>query len=646
MVVINIYTPEFPYSNKTQELANLFPIWTKIRHNKESEGQKFLNTPSLLLEELENYLNYVSDNIRIQTADINKIDRCFKSELPPKLNKQWSIKIYADNKLIPIAKTSSDFYKSEKEIAYIDWSEHSLFLRFNHESIKISGSNNKEILPITNLQVTPQHVWNEFDDFGLLFDTPRLPLETNADYKDRILYTFKYPANSSKLGLINALGRHLGLITKKKWENANDNFILPKKTIVETIRVNGKTHSLINKLEDGYELYFEEIPEGEIYVTYIDNIELYALYEFETDNNLFNLLYNNDFTAKNRLKNIAEYINQKAPMLWGYFKFNEHNWDSVDPENSGLFFIPSIYDANYESWKNYTPKQPRKITILNTNKIEPDAEIFVDNEIDFILTANSVDVFTSNESFDPTLIYKNCVGLGALYYDGIPLDRPTRPWRDTTTFNGQTGNIPAYHGDMNKYSFGPSTDESNLLYWHKFTESPNSPLNPNKTILIADRCLVSSISWDHINSAGFVTGKEIELEGKTYICRLLTGGNNNRIGKANSEAHYTGGKLPNEWDRYIMNNADSSFGPYFKDAPIPARADWNTTSSLYQNAAAHAREHNQAWNWISMMSWCQDHSSISFRTYRGNASARFWNSFTSSHARTDYGWRPVLELTS
>ncbi len=244
------------------------------------------------------------------------------------------------------------------------------------------------------------------------------------------------------------------------------------------------------------------------------------------------------------------------------------------------------------------------------------------------------------------------ISLGALYYNGTPLDRPTRPWRDDFTFNGQKGNIPAYHGDMSKYTFGPSTDEDNLLYWHKFTEAPDSSLNPGKTILIADRALVRSISWDHINSGGFVTGKEIELEGKTYICRLLTGGDHTRTGTANTAGYYAGGKLPNEWDRYVMNNADSSDnshnGPYFEDAPIPANEDWNITSDLSKNAEAHARPHNQAWNWISMRSWCQEvySGSSSRRAGRGYDSARRWISNASSAVSTRCGWRPVLELVS
>ena len=40
------------------------------------------------------------------------------------------------------------------------------------------------------------------------------------------------------------------------------------------------------------------------------------------------------------------------------------------------------------------------------------------------------------------------VALGALYYDGAELVRPTRPWQDSVAFDGEYGNIPAFHGDM------------------------------------------------------------------------------------------------------------------------------------------------------------------------------------------------------
>jgi hypothetical protein len=220
------------------------------------------------------------------------------------------------------------------------------------------------------------------------------------------------------------------------------------------------------------------------------------------------------------------------------------------------------------------------------------------------------------------------VKLGALYYDGTELARPTRPWVDNVAFDGEYGNIPAFHGDMSKYSFGPATNEDTVLYWHKF-------IDQNKTLLICDRNLIHSVSWDHLNGAGFIFGKEIELDGQLYKCRVLTGGSANRGNE------YAGGQLPNEWDRYVMNGADVG-EPHFADAPIPVSEDYPGTS-IYNDQTAWARTHNQAWNWISMFSWCQE-TSGSYRVYRGYHSARYWHASAPTNTGTYRGWRPVLEL--
>ena len=224
------------------------------------------------------------------------------------------------------------------------------------------------------------------------------------------------------------------------------------------------------------------------------------------------------------------------------------------------------------------------------------------------------------------------VALGALYYDGTELARPTRPW--SGTFDGQAGNVPTFHGNMGKYSFGPATSEDTVLYWHKFID-----YEQNKTLLICDRNLIRSISWNHLNGADFIFGKEIELDGRLYKCRVLTGGSANRDGATSTS--YAGGQLPNEWDRYVMNGADVG-EPHFADAPTPVPGDYPNTS-LSGNQTAWARAHNQAWNWISMRSWCQE-TSGSARVYRGDTSARYWNTNTPSTTYTINGWRPALEL--
>lgn len=65
---------------------------------------------------------------------------------------------------------------------------------------------------MTTVNLTPvsHQVWNEFDKFGLLLGAPRLNLETNDRYKQRLFDVFIHRSNSSYLGLIYGITRELG----------------------------------------------------------------------------------------------------------------------------------------------------------------------------------------------------------------------------------------------------------------------------------------------------------------------------------------------------------------------------------------------------------------------------------------------------
>ncbi|MGN7350638.1 hypothetical protein ACTHPJ_04910 [Paenibacillus amylolyticus] len=64
-----------------------------------------------------------------------------------------------------------------------------------------------------------------------------------------------------------------------------------------------------------------------------------------------------------------------------------------------------------------------------------------------------------------------------------------------------------------------------------------------KKILIADRNIQSSVSWDALNSSGLVFGVQKDLGEKNYIfvARLLSGG-------------YSAADKDNDWDQYIVNS--------------------------------------------------------------------------------------------
>ncbi len=181
-------------------------------------------------------------------------------------------------------------------------------------------------------------------------------------------------------------------------------------------------------------------------------------------------------------------------------------------------------------------------------------------------------------------------------------------------------------GSMANYTFGdtPSAD-ANKLQWVKIKDG-------DKTLLICDRVILVSVSWDDLNGQGYVTGKTITIDGTKYKCRLLTGGSNRR----NNDYYAGGTPTNNEWDRFITREE------VITGLPAPVSSDLDTNL----NTTDHNSTHNQLWHWVGVYSWCQETwaENASRRAVRGYYSARYWNYITASSQGAVVGFRPVLEV--
>lgn len=69
------------------------------------------------------------------------------------------------------------------------------------------------VLTIGGTSYTQQihEVWNYFDEFGLMLDTPRLLGESNQAYQTRLLTVFTFRSNSTVQGVVDAVSRDLSL---------------------------------------------------------------------------------------------------------------------------------------------------------------------------------------------------------------------------------------------------------------------------------------------------------------------------------------------------------------------------------------------------------------------------------------------------
>ena len=180
---------------------------------------------------------------------------------------------------------------------------------------------------------------------------------------------------------------------------------------------------------------------------------------------------------------------------------------------------------------------------------------------------------------------------------------------------------------MANYTFGDTpAAEANQLQWHKIQDG-------DKTLLVCDRVILVNCSWNDLNSQGYITGKEVTIDGAKYKCRVLTGG----TGPRSSNDYYSGGTpANNEWDRFITREE------VITGLPAPVSSDLDSA----QNATDLNSTHNQFWNWYYVYSWCQETYSgnSSCRAYRGYDSARAWSYDTATARNALVGFRPVLEV--
>lgn len=221
------------------------------------------------------------------------------------------------------------------------------------------------------------------------------------------------------------------------------------------------------------------------------------------------------------------------------------------------------------------------------------------------------------------------VKLGTFYLNGTKQARPTYPWQNGSTPTGApgAGNIPTYSSGNIEIK-DTDADDAYKIQWIEVNDTTN-----NKKLLIADRNLLVSASWDTLNAQSLITGKTVTIDGQQYKLRVLTGGSNYRSGSDN----YSGGTpTDNEWDRIIANEAA------FSGLPTPSTTDLDST----QNETDRLGTHNQKWNWYNCYSWSQETFSpnSSYRVLRGCCSARYFGNYGSNYDSYAVGWRPVLEV--
>ena len=123
---------------------------------------------------------------------------------------------------------------------------------------------------------------------------------------------------------------------------------------------------------------------------------------------------------------------------------------------------------------------------------------------------------------------------------------------------------------------------------------------------MADYAVTHTVSWDDLNTAGLIFGKDYAAGGVDYTLRAPSVGS----ARTGSSDPYRGTPQSNEWDRILEKNDG-----YIKN--------WNGIFSCGQDS-------------VIRLSWR--------RTVRGHYSSRFCGHRDAAGQNPQVGFRPVLEV--
>lgn len=288
----------------TEQMRKMLPQWMKMAKDPQSVGAQFLSVFGMEFEEIQRYLDMVLGNQFIGTADIGQIDITYKVPLAlpivTDVKEVDTVIVYKDNQRHSFlnVKTIRKFYMahSDESVCILDRKLGLLYIRPGNYLMEGSDIYNPidyvEINGTAHYEYSLHHIWNSFDEFGLLLGIERLYGERNAEFKERILDVFRRPGNSTKEGLVNALSRELGIEDKNI------------------------------KVEEFANLAFRES------------------------------LLNADGSPSKKLLSYVDQVNRVLGFTWDNMSWGEAYWRSIEENNLGLEYLPHVWDASTDKWKD------------------------------------------------------------------------------------------------------------------------------------------------------------------------------------------------------------------------------------------------------------------------------------------------------
>ena len=331
---------------------------------------------------------------------------------------------------------------------------------------------------------------------------------------------------------------------------------------------------------------------------------------------------------------------------WGkMFSWGQDTWSTSAPRCAVRGYDSARYGDHHSSWYNYVGLGFRPVLeVLNSDTLgsnglkvvtldlgggklgnsSEDIQIIVKNDSEFTAPAshgltrpdgNNEDYFmwlgSDGRLYAPgESVSADVTKLTALFYEQFNLALGGRYYFDLSAM-GIPGTVNDALPDKTMhyvpFTYAGTVDAYKLTSERETTEEYAQKNKYLHSLFVADYAVKHTVSWNDLNTANLIFGKDYAAGSVDYTLRAPSVGSD-RTGLNESQR---GTPQSNEWDKLLDKNDG-----YIK-------------------------------NWKRMASWGQDtrpDNSTPFRAVRGFHSARGWDYDTATYQNAYVGFRPVLEV--
>lgn len=260
----------------TLDMLEMLPQWMELR-KESSNGAQMLDVLGTQIAQIENITQnilllpflQVSEQEDNESINLLSIDFIYKLYVPDIVIDIDNTSVEGNNGsfnyVLQSCESIYDFYMVGNDKYYYDSDEKTFYFKIKFESVIINGAEFRDIVS--------HHVWNPYDEIGLLFGCPRLKDEKNESYRIRLLDVFARPGNSSNKGLVNYLARSLDILSDTieihslSNDSFIDNLIREDNTIKDELKEYIEISNKVNELEaNTYWKFLDESKKGLKYI--------------------------------------------------------------------------------------------------------------------------------------------------------------------------------------------------------------------------------------------------------------------------------------------------------------------------------------------------------------------------------------------